>query len=181
MANCASQTLVNIERPCGGVKGGLATDVFVALRENVDFENIQQTDGVITALPLLNTAKFNRFEFNKNIVNYTSEAQYDSTTGEYAFFNNTLNLNFRKMDADKRMAINALLQSEVVVCVKDANGTAYFMGMEDYVSSISATFDTGSARTDNNSMAIALQDTTSELPLQISASCWEAIKANSVA
>lgn len=184
MANC-NQTLANIARDCGSGKGGIKTKVYVTLRDNVDFASITYGEATgehntITALPLVSGAKWNVYEFGKNASSFTSEMQYDGTTGEASYCNNTLTLAFRKMDATKRLALSALLLSDVVVVFSDNNGENYFMGMEEPVSSTSAAFETGAARTDANSITIALNDATATFPLMPTAACMTAIESNVV-
>lgn len=186
MANNCNQTLTNVSRDCGSGKGGIKTKVFVTLRDNVDFDNITYGEtaepyNTITDIPLLNGAKWNVYEFGKNASNFLSEMQYDGTTGEASFCLNTLTLAFRKMDAAKRLSLSALLLSDVVVVFSDNNGENYFMGMEEAVSSTSASFETGSARTDANSITIALNDATAVFPLMPTEACMQAIEANVVA
>lgn len=186
MANCNSQTLTNINRNCGDGKGGIKTKVFVALRDNVDLEHITHGEtaepyNTITDIPLKNGAKWNVYEFSKNASLFNSEMQYDGTTGEATFCNNTLTLAFRKMEASKRLAFSALILSDVVVVFSDNNDENYFMGMEEPVTSTSANFTTGAAKTDANSIEIALNDTTESFPLMPTKACIEAIEQNVVA
>lgn len=179
MANC-NTTLSNIATSCDGSKGGLATVVYIIHRDDVDFANITYVEqtapyATIDSLPTLGTpaAKFAKFEFPRNSASYTSTAQYDGTTNSYSYCQNELVMNFRRMDASKRLAINALLQSDCFAVVKDANGSIYVMGMEEPVESSAMTFTTGQARTDANNTAITLLDTTSLLPLMMTAECYE--------
>lgn len=183
MANTCNQTLSNIARDCGSGKGGIQTTVYVALREDVDFDNITYGESAepyntIATLPLVSGKKWVKYEFPKNASSFTSTYQYDGTTGEATFAQNALTLAFRKMDASKRLSLEALLLSDVVVVFTDANGENYFMGMEEPVTSTSAEFATGAARTDANSITIVLGDTTASFPLMPTATCMDTIKQN---
>lgn len=178
-----NQSLTNITRPCGSGKGGLKMEVYITLRSNVDFSSIafvetEQPYNVIKTLPLLNEAKWNKFEFNRNAADFTSEAQFDGTTNELAYFQNTLNIAFRKMDAALRLSVMALLSNEVVVAFEDNNGVKYFLGYDEYVASNSASHATGANKTDSNVVSIALTDSSDSLPYQISDECWATITAN---
>lgn len=180
MANCPSQILTKIERNCDGSKGGVNTKVLVIKREDVDFDNITFVAGeknVIDTIPVLNSAKWVSYEFPKNAVNYTNEGVYDGTTNEFSYMNNHLNLAFRRMDAAKRLSLNALLLSGVVVLVEDANGTKYIMGYEEDATTDAAGFDTGAARTDANAVNVSIVDTTSMFPYQVSKTAWDAALA----
>lgn len=177
---CNLTSLTGLTRPCAS-KGGVKTEIYITLRENIGeytFTEEQEPYNTINSLPLVEGAKWHRFEFNKNAVNFTNTAQYDSQTGEFSYFDNTLNLSFRKMDASMRLSIMSLLQNETVVVLEDNNGIKYIMGLEEYVSSTSATFDSGVNKTDSNAMSITLSDSTSALPYQLTDACWEGIKAN---
>lgn len=181
MAIC-NQSLTGYTKVCADkqVVGGVTTDVYITLRENIDFENITlDTDNnVITNIPMLNNTTWYKYQFDKNTASLESTYNYDSTTGEKSFCTNNLTLIFRRMDAAKRLAITSLLNSEVVVAVKDCNGTCYFLGYEEYVASTSATATTGTAKTDSNAATIILTDSTADLPLQISSTAWSAIETN---
>lgn len=180
------QTLHGYEKTCEDKKvvGGIKTAVYITLRDNIDWTanpaaiTVDTDNNVITGITLKNDKKWYKYEFDKNTAVLNSEYQYDSVSGEKAFCQNNLTLIFRKMDAPKRLAITSLLDSEVVLAVKDNNGTAYFMGYEEYVSSTSASFTSGTAKTDSNGTTIVLSDTTADLPLQINAATWTAIETS---
>lgn len=185
------QTLKGYEKTCEDKKvvGGVKTEVYIATRDSFDWTIADGTStptaftldtdkNVITNMTLEQGKKWYKYEFDKNTAVLNSEYQYDSVSGEKAFCQNNLTLIFRRMDAPKRLAITSLLNSEVVVAVKDNNGTAYFMGYEEYVSSTSASFTTGTAKTDSNGTTIVLSDTTADLPLQINDAAWKAIETS---
>lgn len=175
-----TQTLSNIARPCGNGKGGLQTTIFVALRSEVNLTGIEyvETAEPYNTIKTLEATNWYKFEFGKNAADFTSEAQYDGTTGEFSYFKNTLNLSFRKMDASLRLSINSLLADECVVVFQDGNGVNYVLGIEEAVTSESCSHTTGTAKTDSNVVSIALSDTTSTLPLHASEAVITAIKTS---
>lgn len=178
--NC-NQTLANLLKTCQDkqVVGGVKTFVYITLRNNIDFSKVtlDSDNNLITHIEMDGDTKWYKYEFDKNTAALTSEYSYDGTSGEKSFCTNNLTLVFRRMDAGKRLAITSLLNSELAVAVKDNNGTSYFLGFEEYVSSTSASFATGTAKTDSNGTTIVLTDTTTELPLQISDDAWAEIEA----
>lgn len=180
MAQCTNQTLSAIQRPCGGGKGGIKTEVYIALRDNLGDVTFVEQDpnpkNTISAITLNNAAKWYKFEFNRNAADFTSTAQYDGQTGEFSYFENALNLAFRKMDASVRLSIQALLENEVIVAFSDNNGVKYLLGYEEYVTSTSCTHTTGTNKTDSNVISITLTDTTSQLPYQLTDACWTSIE-----
>ena len=173
-----TQTLANIAKPCGNGKGGLRSTVYVALRSAVNFDDMTyvETAKPYNTIQTLTASTWYKFEFGKNAADFTSEAQYDGTTGEFSYFKNTLNISFRKMDASLRLSINALLADECVVVFQDGNGVNYVLGIEEPVTSESCTHTTGTAKTDSNMVSIALSDTTAELPLHLSETALETIR-----
>lgn len=180
MARCNLLSLNNLERPCSSL-GGIQTTVYITLKENIDtidFVETQEPYNTISNITLKEGAKWFKYEFNKNSSSFTSNAQYDSQTGEFSYWQNDLALSFRKMDASMRLGIQALLQNEVVVVFTDANGVSSFMGYEEYVSSTSASFTTGTAKTDSNVMNITLSDSTSVLPYHLNDTALQAVKGN---
>lgn len=172
--NC-NQTLANLLKTCQDkqVVGGVKTKVYITLRDNIDFDacTLDTDNNVITKIALKSDKKWYLYEFDKNTASLASEYSYDGTSGEKAFCTNNLTLVFRRMDASKRLAITSLLNSEIVVVVTDNNGTTYFLGWEEYVASTSASFNSGTAKTDSNGTTIVLTDTSAELPLQVAEAC----------
>jgi hypothetical protein len=177
---CNLTSLTGLTRPCSSV-GGIKTEVYITLKENIDtidFVEEQEPYNTISNITLKEGAKWYLYEFNKNSSSFTSTANYDGQTAEFSYWQNDLALSFRKMDASMRLGIQALLQNEVVVVFTDANGVSSFMGYEEYVSSTSASFTTGTAKTDSNAMSITLSDSTSVLPYHLSDTALQSVKAN---
>lgn len=172
-----NQTLSNIIKPCGNGKGGLKTKIYVSLRKDVDFDGITfvEETAPYNTINNLDSSNWYTFEFGKNASSFESVAQYDGTTGEFSFFKNNLTLSFRKMEANLRLSIMALLQSECVVIFEDANGVRYFLGYNEAVSSESATHATGTNSTDSNLVTVVLTDNSDELPYHVSDSVMNEI------
>lgn len=179
---CTNQALANITRPCSNV-GGIFTEVYVALRENLDtvtFVEQEEPKNTISSITLKNNAKWNVFQFGKNSSSFTSTAQYDGTTGAYAYTQNDLALSFNRMEASKRLSFMGLLQNEIVVVFRDSNGVNYLLGYDEYVSSSAFTFTTGTAKTDSNVVNVTLTDASAELPFIVTDEALETIKGNLV-
>lgn len=173
-----NQTLSNIIKPCGNGKGGLKTKIYVSLRKDVDFDGITfvEQKAPYNTINNLTSSNWYTFEFGKNASSFESVAQYDGTTNEFSFFKNSLTLSFRKMEANLRLSIMALLQSECVVIFEDANGVRYFLGYNEAVSSESATHATGTNSTDSNLVTVVLTDNSDELPYHVSDTVITAIE-----
>ena len=102
-------------------------------------------------------ADWYQFTFRKQAVSMTSTATVDDANG-VVFTTTELVLQFPRMDAAKRIAINALLQSDVKVCVKDADGYWHLLGEKEPVTVTAGDGQTGTARGDANRYSITLQD-----------------------
>lgn len=163
-----NQTLTNLSRACSDKnnKGGLYTEIYVAEWDKITIT--RDNDGAITAITLANNESWYTYQFAKGAASFASEYTFDSESGDKQFCTNTLTINFKKQDAAKRTSLIALCNSEVFVLVKDANGTWYVMGAEEYVSCNSANSTTGQARTDSNQYTVTLTDTTADYPEIIS-------------
>lgn len=180
MARCNLTSLSNLERACTN-KGGVYTEIYITLRENLDEVTFVETEApynTIQTITLKDGKKWNVLQYHKNSVNFTSTAQFDSQTGQFSYFENALNLQFRRMDAVLRLNTMSLLQNECIVLVTDNNGVTYLMGYEEFVSANSATFDSGVNKTDSNLVSITLVDTTTELPYHLSETAMATVKAN---
>ena len=86
----------------------------------------------------------------------------------------SLNLVFARMDAAKRLEMNALAQADLVALVKDANGIVWFLGYDDAVTMSAGGGETGTARGDNNSYTTTLQDQSAEFPYTVTQAAFDA-------
>lgn len=172
MANNCNNTLVNLQRVCEDKnnKGGLYTEIMVAYHKDVQI-TMDRANNQVTNIEMATggDAKWYCFQFAKGSAELTSEYTFDGDTGDKQFCTNTLTIDFKKQSQAKKISLIGLLNSEVFILIKDANGAFYALGTEEYASANSATSTTGKARTDANQYTIAVSDTTQEFAPDVKA------------
>lgn len=157
------QTLNGIVNDCAPSMGGI---VEVLLANYEDVSAVADTDGIITGLTMVGSAKFKRYSFRRNTGSLSSNYTVDQTTGAN-FVVSDLVLVFTKMETAKRIEISALAQGELVAIVKDANGKYWYLGKDAPIVISAGDGLTGTARADRNGYSITLQDNSLEMPYEV--------------
>lgn len=144
--------------------------VAVRLANKADVSAVTVSTNKITAITMATsgatTAKFKLFNFDRNTGSLSSNYTIDHTTGAN-FVVSDLLMVFRKMDTNKRVAISALSQGELVAIVTDANGAHWYLGFDEPLLASAGDGLTGTQRADRNGYSITLQDNSKELPYEI--------------
>lgn len=138
------------------------------IANHADVTAVTETAGKITAITMVSSAKFHRYQLPRNTGSLSSNYTIDDTTGA-KFVASDLVLQVNRMDTTKRIEISALAQGELAVIVKDANGAYWFLGKDAPVKASAGDGLTGTARADRNGYSITLQDNSLELPLEVDA------------
>lgn len=158
-----NQTLTAILKDCSPSMGGI---VEVLLANKEDVQEVTLSDDMVDAITMANTKKFVKFQFARNTGSMSSNYTIDQTTG-VKFVTTDLMLVFNRMETSKRVAINALMQNELVAIVKDANGKYWFLGYDEPLTAIAGDGLTGTARADRNGYSATLQDNSHEMPYEV--------------
>ncbi len=138
------------------------------IANHADVTALTETAGKITAITMVSSAKFHRYQLPRNTGSLSSNYTIDDTTGA-KFVASDLVLQVNRMDTAKRIEISALAQGELAIIVKDANGAFWFLGKDAPVKASAGDGLTGTARADRNGYSITLQDNSFELPLEVDA------------
>lgn len=158
-----NQTLTAILKDCNPSMGGIS-EVFLANKEDV--KTVTLADGVIGTITMEEGKKFAKFQFPRNTGSMSSNYTIDPTTG-VRFVTTDLVMLFNRMDTQKRVAINALAQNELVGIVKDANGKYWYLGYDEPLTATAGDGLTGTARADRNGYSVTLQDNSHEMPFEV--------------
>ena len=156
-----TQTLAGISRDCLPSMGGIKT-VWLANAANVDTLTI--TSGAITAITMLNSEKFKKYEFARGTSSLSSNYAVNAENGT-TYVESDLLMVFNRMDTTKRLAITALAQGELVAFVEDNNGEIWYLGNDEPLIINAGDGLTGTARSDRNAYSITLRDNSLEMPL----------------
>lgn len=165
------QTLSGLARDCNSNMGGIL-EALIAPFDDVTAVTI--TDGVISAITMASSKKFKKYNFAKNTGNLTSTYNIDPASG-VRYVTSDLLLQFNRMETTKRVEITALAMSDLVVICKDANGKYWYLGKDEPVNASAADGQSGTQRSDANRYTITLQDTSQEMPYEVSDSIIEGL------
>lgn len=156
-----TQTLAGISRDCLPSMGGIKV-VWLANAAKVD--TLTVTSGVITAITMLNSETFKKYEFARGTSSLSSNYAVNAENGT-TYVESDLLMVFNRMDTTKRLEITALAQGELVAFVEDNNGNVWYLGKDEPVTINAGDGLTGTARSDRNGYSITLRDNSKEMPL----------------
>lgn len=148
MGYCTSRTLAGISTDCEGSLGGIKT-VWIALFQ----DNIYTMSGE-TVSDLASGATWYRYDFKPETSNFTSTLNKTDAGGSYV--TTEISLVFSRMDAAKRVEMNALAIDDLAVIVADNNGKYHAFGRWLPVVSSAGTGETGTAYGDSNQYTVTL-------------------------
>ena len=177
---CTSITLRGIVQDCNGNLGGVS-EVWLINRDSVSAVTVSSAytingfSGVpmISAITLATGASFVHFYVRKNTSSMTSTLNVNDNGSSYV--TTELNLVFARMDAQKRLEMNALAKEDIAALVKDANGTWFYLGYDNPVTSSAGTGETGVQKSDNNQYTSTLLDDSTEYPYIVDPAAIEAL------
>lgn len=167
--NCSSYTLNGITLGCGGNMGGIKKvwlSDFDAFKVTYD-EKEDGTRTAITAIELLEGATLKEYQFRKGTANMTSTVTMDDTLGTFSV-GTDLNLQFSKMESNKRLEIMAMCLTPAAAIVLDNNDKYWFLGSDNYVGASAASGETGTASGDFGGYKATLHDEARQFPFEIS-------------
>ena len=95
-----------------------------------------------------------------------TEAINNSTDGA-SYVTTELSMSFSKMEAQKRIAIQALAIGECMAVVEDSNGEMWFLGADAPLTATAGGGETGTAKGDSNNYSITLKDESDSFPYEI--------------
>lgn len=167
-----TQTLGGLLMDCETSLGGIKR-VYIAKYEDVG-EIVPSEGGMVTSIPMLNSAKFKAYNFRKQTGSMTSTLTVDETAG-VNYVSTEVVLVFTKMETKKRLEMSALALGQLAVIVEDSNGKYWYLGSDDYVSASAGGANTGTNKGDANSYTITLKDESDTFPYEVSKEAVEAV------
>lgn len=160
MANC-TQTFAGIQTDCNSNVGGVRSVYICPYSDDLTLEFNEQKE--VTKTSYENIPQFRLFRFRKGNASMTSNLTADATTG-VSYVTTELTMTFSRMTTERKIEINNLCKGKVQCIVEDENGKYYFLGADSYVSASAGSAQTGSQRSDNNSLSITLKDESNDFP-----------------
>lgn len=168
MGCCA--TLTAIAKDCESNIGGIKR-AWAACKDEVTTVTVSSSD-VITEISPANV--WVELEFNKQTSSFTSTFNRDDTAGT-RYWETDIALQFNRLSTPKNIAINELVESDIVLIVEDNNGTFWYFGYDYEVTVTDGTAETGTAFSDLNGYNITLNDVSRRLAYEVSEEAMTAI------
>lgn len=166
--SCTTLSVSGIDARCDTARGGIK-EIYVTDRASIDAGT--PSAGILSSLALTTSGtKMKPFRFRKNQASMSSVATIDAATGN-TFYTTIITINFAKIDAAKRVAIQAMLAGGAAVIAKDNNNLYWYLGYDDVVDCIQADYEWGTANTDANQIVLGLQDISNEAPYNVDEDC----------
>ena len=114
------------------------------------------------------SAKFKKYDFRKDSATMTSTLTVGDNGGSN-YISTVLSMSFNRMEAAKRLEVNAMAMGELVALVEDRNGTVFYLGYDDPIKASNGTGETGDVRTSVNQYTIELTDESDDFPYTVAA------------
>lgn len=115
-----------------------------------------------------------KYDIRKNTASMTSTIN-NSTDGA-SYVTTELSLVFSKMEAKKRIAIQALAIGECIAVVEDSNGEMYFLGKDAPLTVTAGGGETGAEKSARNAYTLTLTDESLGLPMFLDESAKKVVK-----
>lgn len=152
----------------GGIKSVILAD------HKEDVATVTKTeDGVDSISEFIEGINWIHYPMKKNVASMTSTINNSPEGASYV--TTELSMVFSRMEAQKRIAIQALAIGEVMALVEDYNGNVWFLGKDAPLTTTSGTGESGVGMGDKNAYSIVLTDTSLELPYTVDATIAKGI------
>ena len=166
MANytsCGSAvTLNSIDSRCDNSIGGIKR-ILIANVNDVQNVTVDETTGIINAITMSASKKFQQWLFRRNTGSYTSTVSSDPTIGNTSV-TTEVSLQFSKAEAQKRLEIQSAINATAILIVEDMYGQFIYLGYDNEVAITSAVMQSGTQNSDLSGFTLTFQDISSELP-----------------
>lgn len=161
-----SQTLSGIARDCSTSMGGIKRMWAVGYD---DVTSYTESNGQITAITMVTSKVFSLYEFRPQTAEVVSTPQISSENG-VAYIQSVLTVMFAKQDTAKRLEMNALALSDLVIIYEDNNGKKWLLGHDNPVVASGGDSGSGKAFGDANRYGLQFTDNSLEYPIEVTAS-----------
>lgn len=167
------ETLAGISRNCDTGVGGIRR-VLAACRDEIT--DITITDEQISAVKAEPCA-FKIYELPKETSNVTLTWNRD-TAAQSGYWENVLTLAWRRMDTPKKIEVDALAITDLVMIVEDNNGKYWYYGYDYPVEMTGGTAQSGSALADANGYDLEFTDHSLKHPYEVLSSVVDTLLAS---
>ena len=136
-------------------------------------DKTELVDGSVSAFD--ESVKWKKYEMRKNTASMTSTLN-NSTDGA-SYVTTELSMVFSRMEAQKRISIQALAIGQCMAAVEDSNGTMWFLGADAPLTATAGAGETGTAKGYPNRYTLTLTDESLGFPYTIDTAEADKIRA----
>jgi hypothetical protein len=158
---CSPFAFAGITLDCGNV-GGIKT-IYIA--DVLDVTTVTETGGAVSAITMVASKKFKKFEFRKGNANFVSTSTRNDQAGTN-FVTTVTTAEFNFMETVKRNEMQGLVTANTYLIVTDNNGKNWFIGKESYNGG-GVNGESGAGMGDANKYSVTLTSETPTLPLEV--------------
>lgn len=163
------ESFSGIARDCDASVGGIKS-AWIACYDNVTGKTV--TNDQISAITA-SAGSFKEFQFRKQTGSVVQSFQLGDNGSRY--YEQTITLVFARQETEKRIEINALAVSDLVVIVQDNNGKYWLFGYDNPVTLSGNEAETGTTYTDANGYTVTLLGTDWQLAYEVTQSAMASI------
>lgn len=161
--SCGTSVALNsIDARCDNSIGGVKR-ILIANVADVSKATVDEDTGMITAISMVASKKFQQWLFRKNTGSLTSTMETDPTLGNTSV-TTEVSLQFSKAESQKRLEIQSAINASAVLIVEDMYGQFIYLGLDNEVTITNAVMQTGTQNSDLNGFTLTFQDVAAELP-----------------
>lgn len=158
------QTLAGVSRNCDYGAGGVRR-VLMACKDDINPDGITITNEQISAITA-EDCSFKVYELPKESSSVTMTWTKD-TAARTGYWENVVTIVMRRMDTPKKIEVDALSVSDLVMIVEDNNGKYWYFGYDYPVEMTGGTAQTGAAFTDANGYDLEFTDNSFKHPYEV--------------
>ena len=163
-----TRTLAGLGNPCQSSLGRIVQAYFTDA-DNVTSVTLGGTadnpNGKVSGFTMAEGTKLYTYKFDQNVSNFQSSFLKNNGIGAYA---NTINLQFKTLEAAKNVEVSALAEGHTKGIVKTRSGKYFYIGYDGYLTSNdSTTADTVTNYDDFNGYNLVLTSNSAYFPFEI--------------
>lgn len=162
---CKSIALSGIGLGCKDHMGGIK-ELYLIDEASVGGVTFDAENQKITAISILDEARFKTYRFRPGTSSMTSTMNTDDAAGTLSV-ETAVELQFNKMETSKRLEIMAMCLGSMKGIVLDSNGKYWYLGVDNPISATAATGVTGTNFTDFGGYTVTLTDNSKEFPFEV--------------
>ena len=157
-----TKTLLGLANKCHSTLGGIVEAYFT---DYANLSGVTVASGAVQTFALASGEKLYTYQFDENVSNFDASFSKNNGIATYA---NTINLQFKTLEAAKNVEVSALAEGHLAGIVKTRAGKYFFFGYDGYLTSNDGTTaESGTNYDDFNGYNLVLTSQSAYFPFEI--------------